>query len=360
MKVKESQRTFLTEQKRTKTPFESKYLQAFGLNPDRKVNFQGISPELIAKRQKLEEMQKKLAEERLNFEKWTIEHEHRENEVLEKLKQFKEEEKMHQLFNKQAVEDIARTKLNIEQEVKLTIKLEKELAELNEKEQVYIEKIEGLRQMIEQYKPSAMFLEDVVLATKFYETPEALLNKYRTLMSTKAKWLTSLHNELRYDDPLSLKKKDLAMLKTTLIERNHTLRSLRETKNKKLQDKRFKQISFIKNIERVQEKRTELATITASINNICRFVINNPIQTARSKNLIQEVPSSYEEQLEIIKNRYLDLAEIVGDPEANKIKRTDSDNLKSNESSNHTSYVSNSTVSRLSSKSESGTEEAVK
>lgn len=316
---------FITEQKRTKTNFEKRYLEAFGNRQERRLDLPGFSPALISKKQELEQIQQKLADERLNYEYWLQEYEHRKADINNRKRIHEEEENIHNQFNKQAQEDIKRTKDNIEKEFKLTVKLEKELSALIVKEQQLAEKLQALRSQIEYYKPCADFLEDIVISTKMFETPEAVLSRYQALTTTKHDWSVALHDELRMDDKFTQKKAYLAFLKNQQVERNHKLVVLREEQEKKLKEKRYKQISVIKIAERTDEKKAEIATIQASINNICRQIIQNPIQPVRSHMTKQEVPNTVEGKLDIIKNRFLDLVEVVGDPEAGRLVKIDED-----------------------------------
>ncbi|OHS96472.1 hypothetical protein TRFO_37326 [Tritrichomonas foetus] len=317
--------TFITEQKRTKTCFEKKYLDAFGNRQERRLDLPGLSPALISKRQELEEIQKKLAEERIGFERWTQDYEHRKNDQNAKIRLYQDEELVHKQFNKQAQNDIIRTKDNTDKEFQQTQKLEIELANLKLKEQELASKLKYLREQIDKCKPCADFLEDIVTATKYFETPEAVLNKYKSLISTKDDWSSTLHNELGLNDKFTQKKARLAFLKNQLIERNHKLSVLREEHEKSIKEKRYKQITVIKNAERTEEKEAEIATILTSIDNICRQVIQNPIQKVKSQMAKQEVPTTVEAKLDIIKNRFLDLIEIVGDPEVTKMVRMEDD-----------------------------------
>ena len=280
---------------------------------------------MISKKQELEQIQQKLADERLSYEYWIQEYDHRLKDINNRRRLHEEEEKIHNQFNKQAQEDIKRTKSNIEKEFQLTTKLEKELSSLILKEQQLEEKLKGLRTQIEYYKPCADFLEDIVLSTKMFETPEAVLSRYQALTATKRDWSVALHDELRMDDKFTQKKSYLAFLKNQLIERNHKLVVLREEQEKKIKEKRYKQINVIKIAERTDEKKAELATINTSINSICRQIIQNPIQPIKSHMTKQQVPSTIEGKLDIIKNRFLDLVEVVGDPEAARLVRIDDD-----------------------------------
>ena len=314
---------FITEQKRTKTNFEKKYLEAFGNRQERRLDLPGFSPALVSKKQELEHIQQKLADERLNYEYWLQEYDHRLTDINNRRRLHEEEEKIHNQFNKQAQDDIKRTKNNIEKEFQLATKLEKELSALLLKEQQLDEKLKALRSQIEYYKPCADFLEDIVLSTKMFETPEAVLSRYQALTATKRDWSVALHDELRMDDKFTQKKAQLAFLKNQLIERNHKLVVLREEQDKKIKEKRYKQISVIKIAERTDEKKAEIATINTSINSICRQIIQNPIQPIRSHMTKQQFPTTVEGKLDIIKNRFLDLVEVVGDPEAAKLVRID-------------------------------------
>lgn len=316
---------FITEQKRTKTQFEKKYLEAFGNRQERRLDLPGFSPALVSKKQELEQIQKKLADERLNYEYWLQEYDHRLTDINNRRRVHEEEERIHNHFNKQAQDDIKRIKNNTEKEFQLASKLEKELSELIIKEQQLNEKLNELRSQIEYYKPCADFLEDIVLSTKMFETPESVLSRYQALTATKHDWSVALHDELRMDDKFTQKKAYLSNLKNQLIERNHKLVVLREEQDKKIKEKRYKQISVIKVAERTDEKKAEIATIYTSINSICRQIIQNPIQPIRSHMTKQQVPVAVDGKLDIIKNRFLDLVEIVGDPEAAKLVRIDED-----------------------------------
>lgn len=322
----DEQTPFITEQKnRVKTKFERKYLESFGNRQERRIDIPGLSPALIMKRQELELAQKRLEDEKVNYEHWAQEYEQRKNDINGKKREFEEEEKMHLEYNRQAQQEINRYKINIEKEYNQTVKLENELTRLNAKEQELTEKLDGLKSEIAKVKPYADFLEDIVESTKIFESPESVLSRYRSLVSTKVDWSVILHNELGIEDRFSDKKAYLQQLKTQEMERNHKLSILREEIEKEAKNKKYKQVSMMKIAERTNEKETEIATIHSAINNICRQIIQNPLQPVRSQMAKQEVPTALVDKLNVIKSRFLDLFDIVSDPEITKTVRMDDD-----------------------------------
>lgn len=306
--------TFITEQKRQRSNFEQKYLDIYGNQQERRIDLPGLSPAVIQKKQELEQMQQRLADERVNYERWAKDYQNRKSEIEESRATIAEEANLHATFNRHTQEEIDKIKEATSHEYDLTIKYTRKLNELKEKESELESRLTSLRQRIEKLQPAADFVERVVSQTKVFETPDAIVQRYDVLMAAKSDWGDELGRNLRSTDEFVCPRARLNHLKNILIEKNHKMAAMRDELQRVHQEGRYNHIGVIKNAERLNEKEEEEATIKTSIENICRQILL--AQEANKKKAQREMPESIEDRLDIIKQRFLDLQATINDPEA--------------------------------------------
>jgi hypothetical protein len=306
--------TFITQQKRAKTRFEQRYLKLYGNVQERRIDLPGLSPALIQKRQELEHAQQQLAAERLDYERWLKEHQQRKVDIEQKRNEFETEERARMQIKKRMKDEIARFKALSEKEYELFVKYEKQLAALNAKEEGIRVKLIEYQQQLDLLQPSAIFLEKVVGETKIFESIDAIIHRYETLMASKRDWTVELSSHLASPGQILGPRARIAHIQSVLLDKRHELRALREEIAKLKQQERYAHVLLMKNAEREIEKEAEEATVYSSIENMCRqTLINQGKETGKDSGT--EVPASMEEQLEIIKQRFLDLQAVISDPE---------------------------------------------
>jgi DNA repair exonuclease SbcCD ATPase subunit len=310
-------RTFVTEPPRAKCRFENRYLRLFGDTQERRVDLPGLSPALIQKRQELEEVQQQLATDRLNYEHWLKDHQQRKIDLEQKMTEFEHDEETRAAINERMRGDIQKFKVLAEREYESAMKYENQLAALNAREEEIRRRLSDLMHELEILTPSADFIEKVVSETKIFETPDAIIQRYETLMSCKNDRMNDLRTRLGVSGKFCGPRERIAYLQSALVERRHELRLLCEEIARHKQDDRYLQITVTKAAERSMEKEIEQATIHTSIENMCRQTLFHQSQESH-RDLGVAVPDSVEDQLEIVKQRFLDLRAVMADPELPK------------------------------------------
>jgi hypothetical protein len=307
-------RTFVTQPPRAKSRFENQYLRLFGDTQERRVDLPGLSPALIQKRQELEAVQQQLASDRLNYEHWLKDHQQRKIDLEQKKTDFEQDETTRVAINDRMRGDIQKFKALAEKEYELTMKCESQLAALDGREEEIRRHVSDFLQQLEILSPSADFIEKVVSETKFFETPDAVVQRYETLTSSRNDWLSELRERLGISGGFCRPRERIVYLQSVLVERCHELRLLSEEIARHKQEDRYQQTNVTKAAERFMEKEIEQATVYTSIENMCRQTLFHQSQEAH-RDLGFAVPDSVEGQLEIVKQRFLDLRAVVADPD---------------------------------------------
>ena len=301
--------TFLTQQDRVKSTFEKKYLERFAENGERSIDLPGLSPVLIQKRQELEEIQQKLADERLQQERWKHEYENRRNIITQRNLEFAKQEAENQAYNHFAQQEIDNLRAKTKKEYENVQKFEKQLSQLQDRESSIQEKKARLLQEIEGLKPYAEFLERTVLETKTFESPDAIIQRFETLTNSKISSGTELLEAMGSTDS-NQPRKELDHLKSQVIEKSNRLTALKDEIAKMAVQNQYDQVTFLKTAERNSEKEIEYATIKSSVKNICQRVITSQYEM-RHVAIKLALPTDLVEQLKIIQNRFLDLSTIL-------------------------------------------------
>jgi hypothetical protein len=305
---------FITQPKRAKTTFEQRYVKLYGDHQARRVDLPGLSPGVIQKRQELEHAQSQLAADRLDYEWWLREHQQRKVDIEQKMNEVRDEEQGRQVIKRRMRDEIDRFKALSEQEYEFFQKSEAQLASLNAKEAAIRERLAHYEQQLKILQPSASFIERVVGETKMFQTPNTIIQRYEALIAAKIDWTADLKRHLAESGQVMGPRERLTYLQSTLIQKRHELRSLREEIAKFRHQYNYAMVSTMKNAERGIEKKTEEAAVVSSIENMCRQSLVNQKREARS-NIGFTVPATMEEQLEIIKQRFLNLRALIDDPD---------------------------------------------
>jgi chromosome segregation ATPase len=304
--------TFITQQKRPKSTFEQRYLKIHGDNQERRIDLPGLSPALILKRQELEHRQTQLAADRLDYDRWLKEYQQRKGDIEGKMQEFGVEHEGDLIVKKRLKDEIERFQMLAEREYEHILKYEKQLQALNAKEADIKAKLAHYQRQLEILQPSAFFIEKVVGETKIFETTENIIQRYEMLNASRTEWTTELKRHLAEVGYTAGPRERLAYLQAELIERRNDLRSIREEIGKLRQQDRYAQVLTMKTAERAIEKEAEEAAILSSIANMCRQTLISQEREA-GRDLGLEVPPTMEEQLEIVKQRFLDLQAVISD-----------------------------------------------
>ena len=307
--------TFLTQQKRTRTNFEQKYLTKYGYRQEQKTNLPGLMTELVKRRQDLESMQQELSDGRVGYERWLKEYQVRKTDVEARKRQIEEEERQHMMFNKHTQEEIDKIKEQIVKEYDLTQKYTKQLGILDEKGAKLQARVAELKSELQKLQPAADFVDHAVTETKFFESPDSIVQRYEILTGARKELRTELSQFLDSSDANMTPMARLAHLKDLLVEKNHQYASLREDLEKLKQQARYEQTNITKAAERSIAKEADKAKIVAAIESMCTQTLLN--QARESTRRVQTtMPDTIEGQLSIIEERFLDLKAITTDPDA--------------------------------------------
>jgi myosin heavy subunit len=306
---------FITEQKRIRTGFETRYLAMYGTQRERGVDLPGLSPGLIQKRQELEQVQQTLTNERINYEHWLKEHQQRKNDLDLRKQEFDQESATRKAVHERARDDIEKIRALTDKEDELREKYERQMDALMEKEQQLKDKVSQYHHQLDKLKPAADFIDRVVQETMIFESAEDVLQRWDILVNSKADWTEELRKQFDVARAISNPREKLNFLQQLLVQKRCDLRNLREDIAKLRQQDRYDQILQTKTVERSIEKDVEEATVYSAIANMCRQTLIAQEHEATRFIGPVVVPPTAAEQLEIVKQRFLDLQAVITDPD---------------------------------------------
>jgi len=307
----EASTTFITEGEHVMNTFEKKYFEVFGNNHERRINLPGLSPELIAKRQELENIQQELSNAREDQEKWMVVFEQKKSELNEKRNKNDIEEKKNSEFHRHIQQEINKFNENKGKQTEMIHKFETEYSSLVQTESEIVKRLEYLKSIIEELQPSAKFFEQIVEKSQAFATAEEILHRYDTLINTKNTWSQTLQHLVSSSSPgeVSLKE-ELEKQKNLQVSLSNTVLSLKDEIERLKKGRKYSQINAFKNIERVTEKEEEYATVISSIDNICERVLSSQEKIGKIIGF-PDKPKTIEQKLDIIEKRFFDLSAIV-------------------------------------------------
>jgi DNA repair ATPase RecN len=207
--------------------------------------------------------------------------------------------------------ELEKAKKREQEELEKAREIEKELKSLTEREEKLRSRNDQLTQELEELQPCADYLQSVVESCQMFDNVEAILHRHESLSNMRSEYLA------KYQELMSGYGKDEAQLqklleirKSYLIDStmkfNERLTKIKQTK--KLNE--YRNTTLMKDVQRIEDKNTELAAIRNSIKTIYNRALSRSSATAdqiRKK----QAEVSEEGMLEYIENRFHDLKEII-------------------------------------------------
>ena len=303
--------TFITEGEYVMNEYEKKYFEIYGNNHERRIDLPGLSPQLISKRQELENIQIELQNFREDQEKWISNYEQKKNEIHQKSLKIETEEKLNSEYIKHMQNEINKIIDNKNNEIQLSKKYNKEFVDLNEKEKELKEKLKKLQENLILLKPSAKFFEELVEKSQSFENSDVILHRYDILTSIKNDGINKLKKLIRINSTSDgLLNFELEKEKNNQISLNNNLLNFFFELNELYKNHKYIQIISFKDIERITQKEEEYATTISSIENICDRVIYSQDKVGKIIGFLEK-PKTIEGKLDLIEKRFTDLSEII-------------------------------------------------
>ena len=314
-------KTFLTQSEHVQTTFEKKYLEMMGDHQERRIDLPGLSPQLIAKNQELENIRAELAQAVKDQEVWDAELEESKSRLNEQRLKFEQVEVQNQEILKRLKTEISKYSSGAKVQLQLTRQYEQEYEQLIEKEQELQRNIADYKKEIAVLQPYADFFEDIVNNGNMFGTTENILNRYKALTIAKDDCATNLQQLISgFKEPNSDLKEELEVLKGHKIELSHNVARIKEEISKLSKQNRYVQMNSIKDVERVTDKECEYVTIMSSIKNIAKRVMSTEeklgaIYTPATNR------NTTEGKLAMIEVRYQELLAIIEPKSLNEINK---------------------------------------
>ena len=311
-------KTFLTQPEHIQTTFEKKYLEMMGDHQERRIDLPGLSPQLIAKNTELENIRAELAQAVKDQEKWDADLEENKMRLNEQRLNFEQVEIQNQEILKRLKIEINKYVDEAKKQLQITRTFEQEYEELVEKEETLQKTISQYKQEIAVLQPYADFFEEIVNNGSMFGTTENILNRYKALTIAKEDCATNLQKLIsNIKAPNADLKEELEILKNKKIEMAHSVSQIKEEINKLSKQNRYVQMNLIKDVERVDEKKCELAMIKASINNLKKRILSTENKLGQIYVPDDWIPlkNTIDYSLILIETRYQDLLAVV-EPDA--------------------------------------------
>lgn len=317
-----SEETFSNPKDRKRSTFENKYLDKYGSGGDSRIGLPGPSPQLADKQKEMEETNAQLEEARSKFEKWQIQREKQKLEIEKKQKELEKQKASLDQFTIHYNQELEKAKKRENEEKEQARQLDKELQDLIKEEEVLKSTNDQLKAELEELQPCADYLQSVVDSNQTFDNIESILNRHETLSATREEYLKKYQELMaRLGNDESNLSKQLEGHRSHLIDSTMKYNlSLFQVAQAKKQNE-YRKTSIVKDIQRLDEKNVELASIKSSIRNIYSRAVEragpSKIHTAKKKEDLTD-----EEMLQYIVNRFNDLKEIINDPNAVSIGQT--------------------------------------
>lgn len=305
--------TFLTQQRQNITTFEKKYLQRIGNTGDKRIGLPGLSPQLVDKQKEMEQTNKQLEEARNKYEQWKTNFQSKRVEIEKKQQALAEQKKDLDNFAQHQNQELEKTKTRRKDEIKEANEIEIQLRQLSETEEQKRALNEQLKAELEELQPCADYLQSVVESCTSFDNIDAILHRYETLAETRSIYLDQYQQLMStFGNDHILLQKQLEFHKSKLIDStmkyNEAISQIEQIK--KINE--YNKTSLIKDVQRIDDKKTELAAIKTSIKTIYNRALNKSSATVDQ---IQKKKGDVDEEamLEYIKNRFKDLRDIISE-----------------------------------------------
>ena len=305
--------TFLTQQRQNRSTFEKKYLERIGNTGDKRIGLPGLSPQLVDKQREMEATNKQLEEARNKFEQWKTNFQSKRQEIEKKQQALAEQKKDLDNFSQHQNQELEKAKTRRKDEIKEANEIEIQLRQLSETEEQKRALNEKLKAELEELQPCADYLQSVVESCTSFDNIDAILHRYETLSETRSIYLAQYqelmstygNDEIRLQHELEFHKSKLI---DSTMKYNEAIAKINQIKKKH----EYNKTSLIKEVQRVDDKKTELAAIKTSIKTIYNRALNKSSATVDQ---IQKKKGDVDEEamLEYIKNRFKDLKDIISE-----------------------------------------------
>lgn len=305
--------TFLTRPQKERSTFEKKYLERFGNAGDKRIGLPGLSPQLVDKQREMEMANTRLEEARAKFELWKTNLQRKRKEVEEQQQALAEQKKSLDSFTQHHIMELEKAKKREHEELEKAKEIERELKGLTEREEALRERNDALTEELKELQPCADYLQSVVEACQTFDNVEAILHRHESLAHTRAEYLERYQALMtKYGSDEAELSKLLETRKSHLIDStmkyNEAISRIARTRKQN----EYRNTSLIKDVQRIEEKCTELAAIRTSIKTIYnRAIQRSSAITMHDKQQRKRIEASEEAMLEYIEHRFIDLKDII-------------------------------------------------
>jgi DNA repair exonuclease SbcCD ATPase subunit len=304
---------FLTRQRKDRSTFERKYMDRCRNAPDKRIGIPGLSPQLVHKQKEMEVANSQLDDARTKFEQWKTNFQHKRKELEEEQQTLNDQKKQLDTFTQHHLSELERAKRRELDEVEKAREIEKELKSLNDREEALKAKNEYLSAELRKLQPCSDYLQLVVESCQTFDNIEAILHRYESLANTRAEYLLKYQQLMAgYGDDEAELAKILDVRESYLIgstmKYNERLNRIKQTR--KMNE--YRNTTMMKDVQRIEDKITEIAAIKTSIRTIYRRAVS------RSSGVAVDIQKkrgelSEEAMLMYVENKFLDLRDIIKD-----------------------------------------------
>ena len=306
--------TFLTRQKKRKSNFEKKYIERFGGTNEYSQGLPALSPQIMEKKQEMEETNHDLEDARNKFEAWKTNFGRKKREIEEKQRALDAQKENLKIFTEHHNIEIEKAKKKEQDEKQKIVEMQARLSELTKTEEELLAKNEDLKQKVEKLQPFAEYMQDVVDKTHYFENVESILNRFETLTTTRAEYVGKFQKVMdEYGTDEEAMNKQLNERKAALLGKELQLNRSKQEVNAIKQQNQYQKSTMVKDMQRLDQKNTELAEIKSAIRTIFQRALDKSITNAQRASV--GANPTLEEMIEFIRNRYHDLSGILNDPD---------------------------------------------
>ena len=252
--------------------------QTVALHTDAKEKYDNWKKQFSKTQKELQLKEEQLQERKINLQEFT---QHRKAEIL----------KMRQQIEKQKVKnEVVRERVS---------DLEEQSAEERRKYNKLVYQLQGLQRYTD-------FVQETVESSTTFDTIEQLLGHYRSLKKTRIDYLLKYQNLItKYSEDSKTNQLMNEKRDSYKVDRELKLQKAIRTLTNMEQQSEYRKMELLKDIQRVNEKSAEVASIKSSIRDLYKKTMSRVDKPKDVSKLTEE------EMLTAIKNRFSDLNEIV-------------------------------------------------
>ena len=306
--------TFFTRQKKHKSNFEKKYIERFGGTNEYPQGLPSLSPRIMEKKEEMQETNAELEEARNKFEAWKTNFGRKKREIDEKQRALDVQKENLKIFTEHHNIEIEKAKKKEQDEKQKIVEMQARYAELCKTEEELHEKNEDLKKKVDKLQPFADYMQAVVDKTHYFENVESILNRFETLTETRAEYVQKFQQVMDgYGTDEEAMSKQLTEKRAALLGKEMQLNRSKQEVSAIKQQNQYQKSTMVKDMQRLDQKNTELAEIKSAIRTIFQRALDKSITNAQRASA--GTNPTLEEMIEFIRNRYHDLSGILNDPE---------------------------------------------